>query len=693
MKQLSKLAKSEKLKKALEWADDAVSADKAWQRERHEDYAFYAGHQWTDEERRILNEEERPALTFNLIKSTIDLITGMSIQNPVAVTPEPVEKTDQFLCDVVQEAIAYIDDNVNAEGKELEAFEDKLICGRGFNAIDISVDPKRPTDIIIEQVVVPATELRIDPACTEDDLSDARYIIREKWLSRDDFKIVYPDYKKEIDELMDGGLTVDFTSSTVMDGDVFDIMDTDSDESDYSQPLDSRYYDRAKDLIHVIHLEYWEAYQRFYGFNPMSNEVEEFDEKQLKQLKNAIPNFEYEKIWDKKLKWLHFIRDIILYDDDSPIPYDGFSVVGDFGYKDKSVTPVKHFGVVRLMKDPQKEVNKRWSQALNSLVTQGKGVMAETDAFVDIKQAQATWNDPRQITWLNKGGINMVQEKPASQFPQAAMQMEEMAQDIIKRITGVNADLLGIKSSSQEPGVTIRLRQSQGLTILAKLFNSFKEFKRQIYKRKIAIVAKYMPESQLKRILGQGKKYIIKGGMVVDKENGFIAPLRNIRDLDYNIRVQNAPGNVTRTMSELSIYMQMMQYKFPVDPNAVIERLDLTADEKASWMKYIANMQKSQAQQAQQTQQLEMAKLQSKTKTDMSKLQLQAKKAEDDKVIRHKAVDGKTQVGMAKVSSETQADMQDYMIALAQLDNDERRLVLDMIGKLSERQQPQIQSA
>ena len=68
------------------------------------------------------------------------------------------------------------------------------------------------------------------------------------------------------------------------------------------------------------------------------------------------------KMQDKRVHWLQFIGNEILLDTPSPLPYEGYSVVPCFAYADVSKRSSNHFGIVRLMKDAQREVNKRWSQ-------------------------------------------------------------------------------------------------------------------------------------------------------------------------------------------------------------------------------------------------------------------------------------------------------------------------------------------
>ena len=722
LKPFSKLSKTEKLKHALEMFDDAVSADNSWQVEAEEDFAFAAGEQWTKEEKRILSNENRPSMVWNYIKSVLDLIMGVIEQNRVRVVPQPVEPSDQVLCDVIESVSDVIDDQTNAETEQDEAFFDSITCGRGYVALDVSLDPKRPGEPKVSISSVPVHEIRLDPAGVKDDLSDHRYIFREKWYSKEDFQVNYPDHAKDIEDLLTTGdpLILDETGST--SDSVFDTLDEDRDDAEYDFPLDADFYSRKKNRIRVVHMEYWEGFQRYYAMNPTTGQIEEFQKGDLKGLKINIPNFEYKAIWDKKVRWVHFCKDKILFEEDSPIPHDGFSIVPMFAYKDKSKRMVQHYGVVRLLKDPQREVNKRWSQALNLMVNQGQGVMAETDAFVDVDQAEDSWNDPRRITWMQKGAIQQgkVTEKPGVTFPDASVRMEELAQEAMKRISGVNPDLLGMDRGRQEAGVVIRLRQQQGLTLLAKLFRNYKEMQKQLFLLKAAVIMNFMTDAQIQRIIGENDKYLIQTApdpenegqtitVIIDREAMMARqkamqqqqmqmmqqqqmqqassqqqgpqnpqqpqgppqgtpqpqgppqpgqppqgpqqgptqpgmrgpmggqpqpppvqipevpqiPLRDIKNLEYNIKVEDAPGNMTKEMLELSTLMEMKQRGFAVDDKMVIEKMDLSAKQKTRWLAFIDQQQQSQQQQQQQAMQAQMQIEMAKIQIEQAKVQMQ----------------------------------------------------------------------
>jgi hypothetical protein len=252
------------------------------------------------------------------------------------------------------------------------------------------------------------------------------------------------------------------------------------------------------------------------------------------------------------------------------------------------------------MKDPQKEVNKRWSQTLNMLNQQVQtGLFAETDAFVDKRQAEQAIKEPGSIAWVQNGAIaaGRIKEREVPKFPSAPMQMEQYSQDIIKKITGINPDLLGQDRGRQEPGVVVKMRQQQGMTLLKPLFSNFNKMKKELYKRQLAIIMEYMPDTQILRILGQNDRYEIdkQTGIITDNVTEMQANLRDVRNLEYNIVAEEAPGNVSKRMLELSALLEMSE-KLPVPPEQIIEKMAIPASEKAKWLEYINEQMAQQSE-------------------------------------------------------------------------------------------------
>ncbi len=656
---LSRLKGSEKLARARYMRSIAYDGDYTWLLKAKTALRMKSpGGQWSDMEKFELEADGREPMEFNHIHPTLELVTGLMMANPIRVYPVPVEKNDAFLCDVLEKLAIYIEEVYDFELPEISMFDDATTCGRSSLIFDIEPDPKFPEEIILKLYNPHVSQIKIDPGWTGNNLDDARYVVMETWLTIEDFKDRYPDKDEIIDDIFAGGGQSSYSDADYLNNSSFD------DETVFTDD----YYDTTTGRVLVCHMEYWENFYRHYVRTP-EGEIQEIKQDQVKNAKQE--GGETFKIRDKKIKWLEFIQDEILFDGDQPIPYDGFSIMTLVAYQDRSNRTPNHYGIGNLLIDPQREINKRWMQSIRLISAQGIGVMAEPDAFVDAEQAEDTLNDPDRITWMNPGAIvnGKYKEKTGYEFPAASMQMEQFAQNGINTISGVNSDLRG-EGQRQEVGMVVQMRQQQGMMILSRLMTNYRRIRRQIASRMYACICKYMPDSQIQKIIGAGD-YVVENGVVFNTESGDQADLRAIRDLKYNVKVEDGPGNMTKQMSQLAIYMEMMGKGFPVDPEVVIEQLDIDEAAKEQWKGFInegkqqqeqMQAQSMQAQQAQaqamgqaeqQKAQLEAATLQSKQQMEQQKFQFEGMRLQ----LEDKKIETTNQTNMFKIMSDEKTKM------------------------------------
>lgn len=679
------LSKNKKLRLAKQLHIEAATADNDFQGEAREDFKFVDNDQWPDIDKKILEEERRPCMTWNLIGNSVQLVMGLNEDTRVRYFATPVEPGDDFLCEVLNDTSDFVRKKAGAEEAEDDVFESSVICGRGWGAIDFNPDPKRLGHILVEYPSIPVHEVRKDPSARRKDNKDAGYIFWEKWITAEDFKIRHQKHASHLDEILKTGQMSGPLTAMKADN-AFEIDDLEEeDTSDYNTPLDINYFDKTKRMVRMIHMEYWQAYKRYYGFHPETGESMEFERKNLKKLEAAYPQnfgqeFEYVTMMDKKVKWLQFIGDRVIYDGDSPLPYDGFSIVPCFAYSDPSKRTGNNSGIVRAMKDPQKEVNKRWSQTLNWLNNQVQpGVYVEDGAFMDQASGEASLKKVGGITLLTDGAIGeqKIMDRKVPALPAAPMALEEAAQNMMKRVSPAgNPDLLGMDRGRQEPGIVIRLRQQQGMMLLKPLFKSGRLMQEALYKRTLAIIVKYMPDEQIMDILGQTDRYVIQDGIIHDKQYGQQANIRDLRNLKYNVDVEEAPANKSKRVMDLAVFMEMRTAGFEVDPEAVIEKLDISASDKKRWLDYMQR-QEGAAQQAQQQQfELEMMKIRANMESDTQK------------------VGASTQLGYDKLDDQIQKGRQKHQIDTSKLGLEKRRQELDFIvrNKQADNQKQQQQA-
>ena len=82
----------------LEWLESAELAHK-----------FKVGDQWSDDEKVKLELQGREGLVWNYIHPAVELVCGVMTQNPTRIYPYPVEATDGFLCQILEDIVTYVD--------------------------------------------------------------------------------------------------------------------------------------------------------------------------------------------------------------------------------------------------------------------------------------------------------------------------------------------------------------------------------------------------------------------------------------------------------------------------------------------------------------------------------------------------------------------------------------------------------
>jgi hypothetical protein len=166
---------------------------------------------------------------------------------------------------------------------------------------------------------------------------------------------------------------------------------------------------------------------------------------------------------------------------------------------------------------------------------------------------------------------------------------------------------------------------------------------------------------------------------------------------------------MNKTMMELSIFLDMLEKKFPVNPDTIIDKLDLSPVERADWKAFIAE-QKQGAQQAQQAeQQFKMADVQAKQQEQQAKaaenqakvvesqarIQLEAKKHQDNIALEQQKIMLAGQSKAADIESASEisantiqqrdiASQRDFTAKVAAMDAAEKKDMLSILTWVAE---------
>lgn len=160
---------------------------------------FYHNRQYTAEQLLVLDGRGQPAETFNVIKLFSRMLNGYYGQVITAINVEAAQFRDiptaSLLNDLVDHVL--VDNNFVVEGAEIKL--DGILSGLMVAYVDVVDTGKadqfgRPIRAVkVHQV--PSEEVVIDPGSKKIDYSDAAYIHRFKWLSKDQAVALFTETK------------------------------------------------------------------------------------------------------------------------------------------------------------------------------------------------------------------------------------------------------------------------------------------------------------------------------------------------------------------------------------------------------------------------------------------------------------------------------------------------------------------
>lgn len=450
--------------------------------ECREDWRFKMSDQWSDNDKAILADKGLPMLSINHIFKNINLITGYQRQNRGEMKVYPIEGSDERTAEVLNQIIKWVLVNRNVNFTISDAFKDALIGGIAWlHPYRVFEDDPICGDIVVKKIS--PFNILPDPHFTERDLSDCDYIIRHQRISKQKLQRLYPKFKNII-KTINGG-------TAKQDGIVEDVV-VPSDQGNMLNVVEYWYrvYEDVTMIVNTLNPADTEAWDGSKG------DLDEFlnlpENKDLTIIKMSKPAMKLAVVIEDK----HLV-----YDSYSPYGGSEYPFIPIFCFYESSYSDwqLKLHGLVRPLKDLQREKNKRRSQIMQAINTMPHSGWIGDRGAVDDRAELAKQAGAGRIIFKNPGKELRPIEPP--QIPAALIQMETQFDNDIQ-IVGNNPDLLGQMSERGAPGITIQLRQKQGLTSVQEVFDSLSDCQRTLGRRFVEIIVKNFSINKIKRILG-----------------------------------------------------------------------------------------------------------------------------------------------------------------------------------------------
>lgn len=576
--------------------------------EAYKDLSFYLGNQWSLEELSYLNNQRRSSFTYNKIRRLINLVQGYQRKNRLSTTISPVEdaaeNTANILTDVVQHVMA------SSDGYEAisDAFKGALTTGMSFLSpyVDYRSDPVSG-DIRFHRDDWNAVIL--DPFFTKRDLSDCSFVARRKFLSRTEIISLLPEKEEVIMRLPWGSRDDKFTYMPY-----------------------ARQWGMQKLLNYT---EYWRTkwVTKEVLVDMQTGETKEWDgdRARLKLFRDTFPQIEVVKKPVKTVELGIIVEGELLYYGEDPsgineFPFVPFMAIFEPSY---DLFTWKVQSLVRIVRDPQVELNKRRSKMVDMIDSQlNSGWIAKTNSVSN--PASLYKSGQGQVVFLKpEAQMGDVQRLQAPDIPQGMFQLEAEFEKDIMEIAGVNSELFGMSDNDkiETAGVLSKMRQSAGLVNLQDLFDGLRESQKLLGRKVLQLIQKnYSPE----KIQLITKK---------DPPPEFYSKIFS----KYDVVVEEGVQTDTQRQSQFAQMAALRAMGVQFSDEEIVEASNL--HDKTKYKERLAAQSQAAAQQQQIQEQLLAAQVQSKTQADnalaaerINKVQLDAalsaerlNRAEEDK--------------------------------------------------------------
>jgi hypothetical protein len=544
--------------KIKDWVRADIDHSAEWRMQAREEYKFVAIHgQWTEDAKEVLKQEERPIVTFDQTSKYVKAICGLEINNRQMTTylPRDVRNAGEVKAnEILTNASDWMSQGTDASRQQSRAFRDTTICGMGWTSGEINYDDD-PQGKYLEERCDPL-EMGWDCNARDANLFDAKRRWRMREMTEEEARNLIPGITEDMDAAdLDAAWASDFNSQA-------------SAETKTKQQKERREENTEEDpnrRFKILQIQWWEHETYVKTVDPQTQQPVDMAKDEF----DAI-NAEFQAMYGGPLPFATLRRKVwkqafvggkILKA--GPCPRrDGFTFNCITG--DPDDTAGTWFGIVRVLRDPQVWANKFFAQMMHMINSTAKGgIIAESDAFPDIRQAQDSYARPNAMTIVNPGAVakGKIMAKPGAAMTGGIFQLMQIADSMFAKVSGMNMELMGM-ADRQQPGVLEAQRKQSAMTILATLFDSLSAFRREVGAMRLTFIQDYLADGRLIRVHGDDGIQAIP--LVKDKTLG-----------QYDVIVDDAPSSTNMKEKAWAALMTLLPaVQDMLTPQVVVMLLD-----------------------------------------------------------------------------------------------------------------------
>jgi len=466
----------------------AVLFQQDWRQRNTANYRYYDGDQWSAADIEQLMIRGQQASVLNIIRPTVDQILALEQQRRADIQVVGREPDDGPMSDILTKLLKQVFDDNSFDYYLGKTFREGVIGGAGW--IEVSVNDESGRNEV-EVNHIPWDEVYADPYSKKPDSTDARFIIRQVWMDRDQLIDEFPEKKDMILQemsLLTSAVTADFKghehTAQSRGVDIDTIFD---DRRRRVAVNDTWYKDETGEIRHTI----WMSNVFLEGVDP--------DEDGNNDAMNP-----------------------------SPYKANIFPLISFYAFRNRKGEPQ---GIVEFLLSIQDALNK--SQSKYIWAQSARQVMAEEGAIDNPEEMREEIAKPDGVIMVQPGRLGAVQLLDHVNESQLLMQNMNFLLAMSQRVSGVNDATLGIGGTNARSALQESSRLLQGSSMQTSIIENLFFTRRQVANITLRLIGQFYNESRVVRItqINGFNNFIELNGERQDEETGKMVKINQIDDL------------------------------------------------------------------------------------------------------------------------------------------------------------------
>lgn len=538
---------------------EAIEEQPKWRHTADKEMDYADGNQLDSELLAKQRELGIPPAIEDVISPALLSIQGYeaTIRTDWRVTPDS-EDGGQDVADALNYRLNQAERKSRADKACSDAFRTLIACGIGWVEVSRETDPfKFP----YRCNVVHRNEIYWDTSSTQGDLSDAKWLLRQRWIAAERLELMFPQCTEVISGLSKHGSGYFYESL----GDGGHSTGFENAWGDGRHPTISEERWRNSKHKELCVSELW--YRRWENVVVLQTEdgrIFEYDEDNIKHNVAIMSGkVQTSRATVSRMHRAYFIGDYKLADSKSPYPHQHFPYVPFFGFREDA-TGIP-YGYVRSMKYAQDNLNSgnsklRWGMSVVR-VERTKGAVAMSDAQFRRQIARSDADIVLDEQHMRQPGARFEVRRDYELSAQH-YQMLNDARATIQRVSSVTSGFMG-KSGNATSGYQEQMQIEQSNQALARMMDNFREARSQVGELLLAMIIEDMGTKQ-QRIVISGdvinrEREVYLNVPEKDPETGFVYLSNDISRVRLKVSLEDVPSTTSYRVQQLNAFSEALK--------------------------------------------------------------------------------------------------------------------------------------